>query len=78
MSGRFLCWAPLPFEAARTHLDLATLAQAQEDQEVATRRLTEAHALFRALQVPKYVKRAAQLTSEVGISLPENTVQDKT
>jgi tetratricopeptide (TPR) repeat protein len=53
----------------RTHLDLATLAHAQGDISAATPHLHEAHGLFTALQVPKYIERTAQLACEYGITL---------
>jgi tetratricopeptide (TPR) repeat protein len=63
------------FEVGRTHLDLAALAHAAGDQEATATHLTEAHALFRVLQVPKYVARAEQCATEFGISLPPASVQ---
>ncbi|MEE8301421.1 MAG: AAA family ATPase, partial [Candidatus Tectomicrobia bacterium] len=39
------------FEAGRTHLDLADLAQHQQDRQAITLHLTEAHQLFTALHV---------------------------
>ena len=59
------------FELARTHLDLASLAHARGDREAAASQLNEAQALFRALRVPKYVKRAAEVAREFGVSLLE-------
>ena len=59
------------FEAGRTHLDLAALAHAQGHQEAATTQLHAAHAVFTALQVPRYVERTAQLASAYGVSLAE-------
>jgi predicted ATPase/class 3 adenylate cyclase len=53
----------------RVHLDLAALAHAQGNQEAVATHLTEADALFRALQVPTYVERTAQLARELGVSL---------
>jgi hypothetical protein len=63
------------FEVSRTHLDLAALAHAAGNREAMTTHLTEAHALFRALQVPKYVARAEQCATEFGVSLPPASVQ---
>lgn len=60
------------FEAARTHLDLAALAHAQGNLQAVTRHLTEAHTLFVALQVPRYVERTEQLAANCGVSLTES------
>ena len=59
------------FEAGRTHLDLAALAHAQGHPEAATTHLHAAHAVFTALQVPRYVERTAQLAGAYGVSLAE-------
>jgi len=57
------------FEAGRTHLDLAAVAHAQEQREAVATHLKDAHSLFRALRVPKYVERAEELAKELGASL---------
>jgi len=55
------------FELARTHLDLATLAHANGDGEIAARQLKLARDLFTALQVPKYVDRTNSLSEQFGL-----------
>jgi class 3 adenylate cyclase/tetratricopeptide (TPR) repeat protein len=57
------------FELARTHFDLATLAQTQGDAEVFRGQLLQAHQLFSDLQALKYVERASQLGEQAGLSL---------
>jgi tetratricopeptide (TPR) repeat protein len=57
------------FEAGRTHLDLGALAQAQGHQEAAATHLHAAHAMFTALQVPRYGERTAQLAGAHGVTL---------
>jgi class 3 adenylate cyclase/tetratricopeptide (TPR) repeat protein len=57
------------FELGRTHLDLAVLGHAQGNREAVATHLKEAHDLFTALRVPKYVERAEQLSEEFGVSL---------
>lgn len=52
------------FEAGRTHLDLAGLAQAQGNRDAVATHLSRAHSLFKALRVPKYVERTEQLARE--------------
>ena len=59
------------FEVGRTHLALAELGYVQENHEAAATHLQEAHQLFRALQVPKYVERAEQLAKEFRVPLAE-------
>lgn len=58
------------FELGRTHLDLASLAQAQGDQLVVVRHLTAALSLFQALQVPVYSARTHRAAQACGVSLP--------
>ena len=65
------------FDVGRTHLELATLAHAMGDREAATTHLKDAHDLFRALQVPKYVARAEQCATEFDVSLPSASVQGR-
>ena len=59
------------FEAGRTHLDLAALAHVQDHQEAAATHLHTAHAVFTALQVPRYVERTEQLAGAYGVALAE-------
>ena len=59
----------MPFEAGRSHLDLAALTHVRGNQEAAATHLTEAYALFTALQAPRYVERTVQLASEFGVAL---------
>jgi class 3 adenylate cyclase/tetratricopeptide (TPR) repeat protein len=54
------------FEMGRTHLFLASLVHARGDRDAAGTHLEEAHALFRALRVPKYVEWAERLAREFG------------
>jgi hypothetical protein len=58
------------FECGRTHLDLAALAHAQGQPEVAGAHLRTAYALFRALHVPVYVQRTRRYAGTYGVSLP--------
>jgi tetratricopeptide (TPR) repeat protein len=58
------------FEQARTHLDLAALANAQGKQRAAATHLAAAHALCQALQVPRYIERVVQCASAFGVGLP--------
>jgi class 3 adenylate cyclase/tetratricopeptide (TPR) repeat protein len=57
------------FEAGRTHLDLAVLAHAQRKTQAIATHLKEAHSLFRALRVPRYVERSEGLAKEFGAPL---------
>lgn len=57
------------FEAGHTHLDLAALAHTQGHQDATTTHLHAAHALFIALQVPRYAARTAQLAGAYGVAL---------
>ena len=65
---------PARFEAARTHLALAELAQQQDNREVASGHLTEAHRLFTALRASTYTERTAQRAQALGLSLAADTV----
>jgi class 3 adenylate cyclase/tetratricopeptide (TPR) repeat protein len=56
------------FELARTRLELATLARDSGKSEEATIHLSEARSLFTALQVPKYLERADQLSERIAES----------
>ena len=62
----------VPFEAARTRLDLAALAQEQGNPAEATSELGEALRLFKELRVPVYVERAERLAEELAIALTPN------
>jgi tetratricopeptide (TPR) repeat protein len=68
-------------EAARTHLDLATIAHAQGDAAATATHLYQAHMLFTTLQAPAYVERTVQLARNYGMTLPNATpeapAQDK-
>ena len=64
--GRFEA-IPAPAELARTLLDLTEVVQAQGEQEEVARCLVKAVRLFRALDAPRYVARAVQLTERFGI-----------
>ncbi|MFY9822005.1 MAG: adenylate/guanylate cyclase domain-containing protein, partial [Thermoanaerobaculia bacterium] len=66
----------MPFEAARTDLDLVALAQARGLREEAGRVLSAAHWTFVELGVPRYVKRAEGLAGELGLSLNELSLMD--
>jgi uncharacterized protein HemY len=59
------------YELARTHLDLASLAQSQGNQDTATTHLSTAHAWFQKLQVSKWVEQTEQLAREYGVTLTE-------
>jgi tetratricopeptide (TPR) repeat protein len=59
----------MPFETGRSHLDLAAFTHVQGNQEATATHLTEAYALFTALQVPRYVERTVQLASKFGVTL---------
>lgn len=56
------------FELARTHLELAEIAEASSEREVAAAQLRAARAYFVDLQVPKYVERANRLSERLAIS----------
>lgn len=60
---------PARFEVGRTHLALAELAHAQGNREALGAHLDEARALFRALQVPKYIARTESLAEQWQASL---------
>ena len=57
------------YEQARTLLDLATLAHTQGNRAVAATHLDEAHALFKVLQILRWVEHTTQLARESGILL---------
>lgn len=60
------------FELARTHLELAALADVQNDHKDATSHLTEARSLFVALHVTKYVERVDQFSEQLGNGLSDD------
>jgi hypothetical protein len=66
------------FETGRTHLDLASLAHAQNDQDTTTTHLSTANAWFKKLQVPKWVEKTEQLAREYGVTLTEVELADLT
>jgi tetratricopeptide (TPR) repeat protein len=66
------------YELARTHLDLASLANTQDDQGTATMHLSTAHAWFKKLQVPKWVEKTEQLAREYGVTLKEVELEELT
>ena len=61
------------FEVGRTHLALADLAYAQEHRAVAAQHLHDAHRLFVALQVPRWVEQTAQRARAFGVGLAEGS-----
>ena len=61
---------------ARTLLDSASVARAQNDLVAAASSLRAARALFAAMRVPRYVERTEQLLRELGVSLDEQAVSD--
>ena len=62
-------------EAARTHLDMATVAHAQGNAAATATHLYQAHMLFTTLQAPAYVERTAQLARDYGMTLPNTTLE---
>jgi hypothetical protein len=59
-----------PFEAGRTHLDLAAVARRRGDIPAAVAHVQTALALFRPLAVPKYLTIADHLAAELTAELP--------
>jgi tetratricopeptide (TPR) repeat protein len=59
----------VPFEVARTRLDLALLARDQGDAGEAARGLAEAYRLFSRLQTPRYLERVEQLADRLALPL---------
>ena len=55
-------------EQARTHLDLAAVAQAQGDEQAAATHLRAAHRLFTAVQAAAYIERTEQLAHAYDIT----------
>ena len=64
------------YELARTHLDLASLANTQNDHDAATIHLSTAYAWFQKLQVPKWAERTEQLAQEYGVTLTEVEIEE--
>jgi tetratricopeptide (TPR) repeat protein len=58
------------FEVGRTHLALAEVAGMLGDSEVAARHVESAASAFRALGVPTYSRRAADLARRLDLPLP--------
>jgi tetratricopeptide (TPR) repeat protein len=57
------------FDMGRLHLDLAALTHTQGHPQAVAMHLTEAYALFTALQVPRYVEHTVQLAGACGVAL---------
>ena len=66
------------YDLARTHLDLASLASTQGNQDAATSHLSTAYAWFKTLQMPKWVERTEQLVQEYGVTLTEVALAEMT
>jgi class 3 adenylate cyclase/tetratricopeptide (TPR) repeat protein len=60
----------VPFEVARTHLDLAELAHAQGTPVVAAREIDLAHRGFAELGLRRHQERAARLSAELALPSP--------
>jgi hypothetical protein len=58
----------------RTHLALAEVAGALVDAEAAARHVADAAAVFQALGVPAYVRRATALARRLDLPLPPGAV----
>jgi tetratricopeptide (TPR) repeat protein len=65
------------FEAGRTHLALADLAQVQGDIAGAAVHLSEAHMMFTALGVPVYAERTREVARKLGVSLSERPASSR-
>jgi class 3 adenylate cyclase/tetratricopeptide (TPR) repeat protein len=65
------------YDLARTHLDLASLAHDQGDQDTATTHLSTAYAWFKKLQVPKWVEQTAHLAREYDVRLTEVVLESE-
>ncbi|HEX9569320.1 MAG TPA: adenylate/guanylate cyclase domain-containing protein [Rhodospirillales bacterium] len=57
------------FEEGRIHLDLAVLAHSQGNPEAAENSLRQAHDLFTALRIPKYLEQTQRYGGEFGVSV---------
>ena len=66
------------YELARTHLDLASLAHTQDDQDAATTHLSTAYAWFKKLQVPQWIEQTEQLAREYGMTLTAVALEELT
>ncbi len=62
------------FEVGRTHLALAEVAGALGESKAAARHVEEAASVFRALGVPAYARRAAELARRLDLPLPPGAV----
>jgi tetratricopeptide (TPR) repeat protein len=60
----------VPFEVARTHLDLAELAHAQGNPATAVRDLDQANRAFVELGLRSYQERVARLSADLTLPLP--------
>ncbi|HKH46709.1 MAG TPA: adenylate/guanylate cyclase domain-containing protein [Thermoanaerobaculia bacterium] len=58
----------VPFEVARTRLDLAALAEARGLKQEGFEQLRQARAAFLALKVPRYAEQAQALAARLGIA----------
>jgi tetratricopeptide (TPR) repeat protein len=58
----------VPFEVARTRLDLAALAHARGHKQQAFEQLRQARAVFVALEVPRYAEQAQALAARMGVA----------
>jgi tetratricopeptide (TPR) repeat protein len=63
------------FEAGRTHVALADLAQVQGNLPGAGVHLTEAHTIFTALGVHRYAERTREVARTLGVSLSERPAE---
>jgi tetratricopeptide (TPR) repeat protein len=61
----------VPFEIARTHLDLGELAHARGATAEVARELTLAHGGFAELGFPRYQERVARLSNELALPVPQ-------
>ncbi|HET9225924.1 MAG TPA: adenylate/guanylate cyclase domain-containing protein [Thermoanaerobaculia bacterium] len=59
----------VPFEEAKTRLDLAVLAHARENRGEAAVQLSEAHRTFVQLGVPQYAEKAERIAEELAVPL---------
>ncbi len=66
------------FALASTHLDLASLAHVQSNQESTTTHLSTAHAWFNKLQIPKWAEKTEQLAGDYDVTLREVELEELT
>lgn len=59
------------FEVGRTHLALAELAHLGGDANGAKRYLDDAHRVFCALAVPRYIERTERMADQFGMRVPK-------